>query len=83
MLLLEVQDIPSHAEIYTLRTAKVIENHIKDVVRGVYRGSKGISIIGSLYVATLWGLRAIKSELFCFFQHRILFCLNRNLFFAT
>ena len=53
MLLLEVQDIPSHAEIYTLRTAKVIENHIKDVVRGVYRGSKGISIIGSLYVATL------------------------------
>ena len=50
MLLLEVQDVPSHAEIYTLRTTKVIENDIK-VVRGVCKGSKGISIIGSLHVS--------------------------------
>ena len=35
MLLLEVQDIPSDAEIYTLRTAKIKENHSKHVVRGV------------------------------------------------
>lgn len=53
MLLLEVQDVPSHAEIYALRKAKVIENQVKHVVRGVYRGSKGISIIGSLHVLTL------------------------------
>ena len=26
----------------------------------------------------LWCLRAIKSEFFCFFQNRILFCLNRK-----
>ena len=84
MLLLEVQDIPSHAEIYTLRTAKVIENHIKHVVRGVYRGSGSVSLdpfVSQLFcfralklgldavARRLWCVRAIKSEFFfCFFS---------------
>ena len=80
-----------------LRLEKIGENHIKHVVRGLCKGSKRISIIGSIYVATilralklgldavarrLWCVCAINSEFFCFFQHRILFCLNWNLFFC-
>ena len=35
------------SEIFALKAAKVIENHIKNVVRGENRGSKGISIVCS------------------------------------
>ena len=37
------------SEIFVLRAAKVIENHIKNVVRRENRGSKGISIIGRCF----------------------------------
>ena len=37
------------SEIFALKAAKVIENHIKNVVRGENRGSKGISIIGPCF----------------------------------
>ena len=35
------------SEIFALKAAKVIANHIKNVVRGENRGSKGISIVCS------------------------------------
>ena len=37
------------SEIFALKAAKVIEDHIKNVVRGENRGSKGISIIGPCF----------------------------------
>ena len=66
-----------------LRLEKIGENHIKHVVRGLCKGSKRISIIGSIYVATilralklgldavarrLWCVCAINSEFFLFFS---------------
>ena len=44
---------------------------------------RSIKLILVVAARSLWCVRAIKSEFFCFFQHRILFCLNRNLFLAT
>ena len=38
------------SEIFALKAAKVIENHIKNVVRGENRGSKGISITGPCFL---------------------------------
>ena len=37
------------SEIFVLRAVKVVANHIKNVVRGEIRGSKGISIIGRCF----------------------------------
>ena len=38
------------SEIFALKAAKVIENHIKNVVRGENRGCKGIRIIGPCFL---------------------------------
>ena len=38
------------SEIFALKAAKVIENHIKNVVRGENRNSKGLSIIGPCFL---------------------------------
>ena len=37
------------SEIFALRATKIIESHLKNVVRGEIRGSKGISIIGPCF----------------------------------
>ena len=37
------------SEIFALRATNVIESHLKNVVRGEIRGSKGISIIGPCF----------------------------------
>lgn len=38
------------SEIFALKAAKVIENHIKNVVRGENRGCKDLSIIGPCFL---------------------------------
>ena len=52
------------SEIFALKAAKVIENHIKNVVRGENRGSKGISITGPCFLLICQFVR-----LFVCFQH--------------